>query len=64
MWSAGGKGERDKYVPQEDREGYIISRERGKGRYFKKDEEGVDWFGSRCLGEEEVLDEVSEWVQK
>ena len=31
MWSAGGKGERDKYVPQEDREGYIISRERGKG---------------------------------
>ena len=30
----------------------------GKGRYFKKDEEVVDWCGSICLGEKEVLGEV------
>ena len=32
MWSAGGKGGQDEYGPQEDRDGYIIRRERGEGR--------------------------------
>ena len=27
---------------------------------FTKDKEGFDWCGARCLGEEEVLVEVSE----
>ena len=31
---------------------------------FKKDEEGVDWFGASNIGEEEVLGEVSGWVLK
>ena len=30
----------------------------GKGRQCKKDEEVVDWCGSRYVGEEEVLGEV------
>ena len=30
----------------------------GKGRKFKKDEEGVDWCGSKFLREEDVLGEV------
>ena len=29
-----------------------------------KDEVGFDWCGSRRLGDEEVLGEVSEWVRK
>ena len=31
---------------------------------FEKDEEGVDWCGTRNLREEEVLSEVSGWVRK
>ena len=31
---------------------------------LEKNEEGVDWCGSNNLGEEQVLGEVSEWVQK
>ena len=31
---------------------------------FEKDEEGVDWCGARNLREEEVIGEVSGWVQK
>ena len=36
----------------------------GNGRVFKKDEEGVDWYGLRNILEEEVIVEVSGWVQK
>ena len=32
LWSAEGKGERDKYVPQEDRDGDTRRRARGEGR--------------------------------
>ena len=56
-----GQGEQDRggYSPKGEN---LRVRAGVKGRYFKKDEEVVDWCGSRCLGEEEVFGEVSEWV--
>ena len=31
---------------------------------FEKEEEVVDWCGASNLGEEDVIGEVSGWVQK
>ena len=37
---------------------------RRQGRVFEKDEEGVEWCGSRNIGEEEVIGEVSGLARK